>query len=137
MTQRRAQEQIDPSLAVKPNELKQQDLGDQENVNLAFMCSTINKLLADILEERNAAASAELAEMLAETGQPEPSFDQVKEAAANHGITDDGGLNLFQVCINPRSFGQSVENLFYISFLVRDGNIGLQVDSRQVPSLRE
>ncbi|KAJ5619327.1 hypothetical protein N7510_003311 [Penicillium lagena] len=137
LTQRRAHEQIDPSLAVQPNELRQQDLGDQENVNLASMCSTINKLLADILKERNKAASDELVEMLAKTGQPEPSFEQVKEAAANHGITDDGGLNLFHVCINPRSFGQSVENLFYVSFLVRDGNIGLQVDSRQIPSLRE
>ncbi|KAJ5833426.1 hypothetical protein N7474_001737 [Penicillium riverlandense] len=135
MTQRRAHERIDPSQAVEPNELKQQDLGDQENVNLAFMCSTINKLLADVLRDRNEAASNDIAAMLAKTGQTEPSFEQVKEAAANHGITDDGGLNLFHVCINPRSFGQSVENLFYISFLVRDGNIGLQVDSRQIPSL--
>ncbi|KAH9939785.1 Nse4 C-terminal-domain-containing protein [Epithele typhae] len=29
--------------------------------------------------------------------------------------------NVFKVIINPHDFGQSVENLFYLSFLIRDG----------------
>ena len=29
-------------------------------------------------------------------------------------------INLFRLIINPHDFGQSVENLFYLSFLVRD-----------------
>lgn len=32
-------------------------------------------------------------------------------------------LNLLKFFINPHSFSQSIENLFYISFLLRDGRV--------------
>ncbi|KIM29786.1 hypothetical protein M408DRAFT_328614 [Serendipita vermifera MAFF 305830] len=35
--------------------------------------------------------------------------------------TGEDGVSLFEFVINPRSFGQSVENLFYVSFLVKEG----------------
>lgn len=35
------------------------------------------------------------------------------------------GLNFFRFAINPDSFGQSVENMFYISFLIRDNKAGI------------
>ncbi|KAI5123898.1 hypothetical protein M0805_005714 [Coniferiporia weirii] len=41
----------------------------------------------------------------------------------NHG----GPINLFELIINPHSFGQSVENLFYLSFLIRDGKVALEI----------
>lgn len=37
------------------------------------------------------------------------------------------GVNLFEFAINPNDFGQSVENMFYVSFLVKDGRAGIQV----------
>lgn len=42
-------------------------------------------------------------------------------------------VNLFQFFINPRSFAQSVENLFYTSFLVRDGKIVVDVGDDGLP----
>ncbi|KAH8119441.1 Nse4 C-terminal-domain-containing protein [Phellopilus nigrolimitatus] len=37
-------------------------------------------------------------------------------------------INIFRLIVNPQSFGQSVENLFYLSFLIRDGKAALEID---------
>ncbi|KAK1923847.1 Nse4 C-terminal-domain-containing protein [Papiliotrema laurentii] len=38
---------------------------------------------------------------------------------------DGRGINFFQLIINPDDFGQSVENCFYVSFLIHQGNAGI------------
>ena len=45
-------------------------------------------------------------------------------------------INLFRVIINPESFSQSVENMFYLSFLIRDGKIDLNFEDDE-PIIRE
>jgi len=40
----------------------------------------------------------------------------------------NGAVNLFKFIINPDDFAQSVENLFYLSFLIRDGSCSLEID---------
>ncbi|KAH9946583.1 Nse4 C-terminal-domain-containing protein [Amylocystis lapponica] len=44
-----------------------------------------------------------------------------------------GEVNLFKFIINPDDFGQSVENLFYISFLIRDGKCVLETNKEAEP----
>ncbi|KAJ3244363.1 nuclear protein [Chytriomyces hyalinus] len=46
-----------------------------------------------------------------------------------------GSKNFFEFAINPDSFGQSVENIFYISFLVRDGSVAIDIDEDGQPML--
>lgn len=41
---------------------------------------------------------------------------------------DDDKVNLFEVVINPESFGQTVENIFFVSFLAREGKIAVYED---------
>lgn len=37
-------------------------------------------------------------------------------------------INLFRFVVNPTDFGQTVENLFYLSFLIRDAKCALELD---------
>jgi hypothetical protein len=45
------------------------------------------------------------------------------------------GINFFRFVVNPASFGQSVENLFYLSFLTHDGIASLEMDDDDEPIL--
>jgi len=44
-------------------------------------------------------------------------------------------INLFQFVINPNSFGQTVENIFYLSFNFRDARARLEIDDFGMPIL--
>jgi hypothetical protein len=38
------------------------------------------------------------------------------------------GINFLELVINPDDYGQTVENIFYASFLIKEGQAGIQVD---------
>ncbi|KAK2754407.1 nuclear protein [Arachnomyces sp. PD_36] len=130
-TQRRAQqERIDPSKAIRPNELKDADLDKQETANLTQLCTNILQTLKDTQDETEKKVNMELSSRPGEVSE-----DEIQETMEKHGIADNGGIPLFRFCINPRSFGQTVENIFYISFLIRDGFIGIEQDFDQLPTI--
>ena len=131
-SQRRARERIDPSQAVAPQELDEKDLDRQETSNLTTMCTTINRLLS----KTQRSSEEKFMQEISNVPQERHTNQLLHKMMDKHRIGDDGGVSLFHFCINPRSFGQSVENLFYVSFLVRDGTVGIAEDRRGLLTLR-
>ncbi|KAI0783328.1 Nse4 C-terminal-domain-containing protein [Abortiporus biennis] len=50
---------------------------------------------------------------------------------------DAGPINLFKFFVDPDDFGQSVENLFHLSFLIRDGKCALVTNEDEEPEICE
>ncbi|KAJ6465685.1 Nse4 C-terminal-domain-containing protein [Mycena sanguinolenta] len=42
-------------------------------------------------------------------------------------------INIFELVVNPESFAQSVENIFYLSFLIRDAKVAFEMDEFGAP----
>lgn len=49
--------------------------------------------------------------------------------------SEGNAINFFKFFINPRSFSQSVENLFFTSFLLRDARVKLYKDEQGTPMI--
>jgi hypothetical protein len=52
-------------------------------------------------------------------------------------LLDAGPINLFKFVVNPHSFAQSVENIFYLSFLIRDAKVALETNDDGEPVICE
>ena len=129
-TQRRAREaRANPANAVRPQELREEDLETQETANLTVVCSEIRKLLGRIQDKGEKAVE------VACSMNEEMTDEEAQDLMRDHGLADDGQVPLFDFCVNPQSFGQTVENMFYVSFLIKEGTVGLSFDSRGLPTL--
>lgn len=129
-TQRRERlQKRDPRDAVRPEEIKASAIEKSENSNLTTLCRQIRLLLNHTQAEGQKNALAEQTNDMTE--------DEIMALMTKHNVADDGGIPLFRFVINPKSFGQTVENMFYVSFLIKEGAAGIQFDSNQLPTLRE
>ena len=133
-TQRRAKEaQTQPSQQLRPIELRQEEVDQQESASLSTICTEIRILLHRHLEQAEKIVT-ELLEAR-EYIDDEPTEAEVHKLMYEHGLAADGGVPLFKFCVNPQSFGQTVENMFYVSFLVKEGRVGLNFDGYGLPTL--
>ena len=129
-TQRRERlQRKDPNDAVRPEEMKAQDFEKSDSSNLTTICTNIRQLLVNTMINGQRAAIEEMADDI--------SDDEARALLAKHNVADDEGVPFFKFVVNPKSFGQTVENLFYVSFLIKDGSVGFGNDSNMIPTLRK
>lgn len=124
-TQRRARaERVNPENAVRPRELQVEDLQRQEDKSLTSMCKKIHSQLGTIMYEVEQAEENEATE------------EELDALCVKNHIKDNGGVSMFQFAFDPESFGQTVENMFYVSFLIKEGTVGIEFDEECQPTLR-
>ncbi|KAL2758537.1 hypothetical protein ACRALDRAFT_1092379 [Sodiomyces alcalophilus JCM 7366] len=112
----------------RPEVLDVEALAKTEN-DLTAVCARILKQLRDV----QASAQATLQDIF----ERNPDMDPEEQALLmhRHGLRDTGGVDLMRFVVNPKSFGQTVENMFYVSFLIRDGRVAVEFDENELPSL--
>lgn len=135
-TQRRATQRRAPvGPATRPQEVKEGDITQSENSNLTHLVKGIKSKLEEHLEAAAEAASDELEQL----DEDEVTAEDQSAAFARHRVAmtpaGEPAVHLFDFAINPSDFGQTVENLFYISFLVREGNAEIVKDDDGLPLL--
>ncbi|KAK1750282.1 Non-structural maintenance of chromosomes element 4 A [Echria macrotheca] len=112
---------------VRPQELNAEDLKKSDKNDLPSICRKIYEKLKIAQEEAQDAAEREI-----EGGE---DSDAEQEVLNRHALRSTGGIDLLKFVVNPHSFGQTVENMFYVSFLIREGSVRLQFDDNGLPAI--
>ncbi|KDN50373.1 hypothetical protein K437DRAFT_255077 [Tilletiaria anomala UBC 951] len=107
--------------------------------------SEYNKRQVQRRQKIDRAAVVERPQELGEGDIEKSANETTKQVMTIHKLLRDqgaDGVSMFDFAIDPKSFGNTVENLFYISFLIRDGKTQLVMPGEEsnangvVPKLR-
>ncbi|OTA75423.1 hypothetical protein M434DRAFT_402670 [Hypoxylon sp. CO27-5] len=111
----------------RPEVLDAEAVQRTEKNDLTTICSKILQRLSQVQEQ-----AQEIVENAVNRGA---SDEEAQRLMDQHGLRDTGGIDLLKFVVNPHSFGQTVENIFYVSFLIRDGRIKIDFDENGFPAL--
>jgi hypothetical protein len=111
----------------QPEVVSPEDVEKSENANLTVLCSRILGRLKKVQREGQAAVEKEYTEDMSEA--------EIHRLMDKYGVHEGGGVDYFRFVVNPYSFGQTVENMFYVSFLIRDGKAGITIVDNGLPVL--
>ena len=128
ITKRSAPFRPDSLTETRPEVLDVEDLAKREN-DLTAICGKILQQLQKL--------QADTQETVAELIDEDMDDEEKTKIMHNHGLRSTGGIDLMRFVVNPKSFAQTVENIFYVSFLIRDGRIEIDFDEFDLPALGE
>jgi hypothetical protein len=126
ITKRAARFRPEDLTETRPEVLNIQDLAAKEN-DLTAICGHILQQL----QATQTQAQQEVADLV-ENGADN---DEVNQLMEEHGLHTTGGIDMMKFVVNPKSFGQTIENMFYVSFLIRDGRVQVEFDDNDLPSV--
>lgn len=134
-TQRRTQNAATQQIS-RPQELRGEDLQTSDNGNLTRLVKMIYARLRRVEEDGSAAIEQALED---DDSMSEDAVNTLCQQVHVRRSKEDGtpGVPMFEFIINPWSFGQSVENCFYVSFLIKEGKAAIMSDEDGLPILRE
>ncbi|KAK0703534.1 Nse4 C-terminal-domain-containing protein [Lasiosphaeria miniovina] len=128
MTKRSAPFKVSNLKEVRPEELRAGDLNKSDKNDLPALCKKIYVSLELAQREAQDDVDNDLPEDFTE--------EQLTAAMSRYSLRRNGGIDLLHFVINPHSFGQTVENMFYVSFLIREGSVKLEFDKDGFPELQ-
>ncbi|OQO13736.1 hypothetical protein B0A48_01966 [Cryoendolithus antarcticus] len=114
----------------RPEALTREDLDQSDRNGLTAICTRIRSHLVKVARDASTALGR-----AGITGYEQLRTPKGEALMKKLRITDTGGPSVFDYVVNPHSFGQTVENLFYVSFLIKEGSCGIEMDDNGLPSL--
>ncbi|KAL5598930.1 hypothetical protein BROUX41_003751 [Berkeleyomyces rouxiae] len=123
---RSARLRIESLQETRPEVLNTEDLAKVDN-DLTVICARILNVLGETQER--------IQDTLEDLLQNVTSEEEQLRLMHEHGLRSTGGVDLMRFVVNPRSYAQTVENMFYVSFLIRDGKVAVEFDDDGLPSL--
>lgn len=129
LTQRRGKQTQNSGPAKNVERIHKEDMAAADPNALTTQCNAIYKHLQKHVQKAKKAAE----DIEADEGSMDE--DRITAFCREYKVTETGAPSLFEYVVNPHSFGQTVENLFYVSFLIKEGNAGIIKDSQGLPTL--